>query len=84
MKIGQKLKMVRLSLGMNRKEFVKGVIDNSYLASVENGESDIRVTSLINILQKIIYPLRIFLKILILNIRDRKIVCVRMDNFLKH
>lgn len=52
MKIGQKLKMVRLSLGMNRKEFVKGVIDNSYLASVENGESDIRVTSLINILQK--------------------------------
>ncbi|MCH3996630.1 MAG: hypothetical protein LKE67_03360 [Lactobacillus amylovorus] len=68
MKIGQKLKMVRLSLGMNRKEFVKGVIDNSYLASVENGESDIRVTSLINILQKIIYPLRIFLKILILNI----------------
>ncbi|MDB6234009.1 helix-turn-helix domain-containing protein [Lactobacillus amylovorus] len=84
MKIGQKLKMVRLSLGMNRKEFVKGVIDNSYLASVENGESDIRVTSLINILQKIIYPFRIFLKILILNIRDRKIVCVRMNNFLKH
>lgn len=52
MKIGQKLKMVRLSLAMNGKEFVKGVIDNSYLASVENGESDIRVTSLINILKK--------------------------------
>ena len=39
MKIGEKLKMVRLSLGMNRKEFVKGVIDNSYLASVENGKN---------------------------------------------
>lgn len=52
MTIGEKLRKVRLSLGLNRKEFAHGIINESYLAIIENGKSKIRAADLIAILQK--------------------------------
>lgn len=52
MTIGEKIKEVRLFLGLNRKEFVHEIIDESYLASIEKGKSEIRAIDLIAILQQ--------------------------------
>ncbi|MFK5220691.1 helix-turn-helix domain-containing protein [Lactobacillus helveticus] len=52
MTIGEKLKALRLSLGLNKKEFAHGIINSSYLASIEKGESEIRAIDLIEILQQ--------------------------------
>ena len=52
MTIGEKLKMQRLSLGLSRKEFAHGIIDESYLSYIEYGISEIRVNNLIAILRQ--------------------------------
>ncbi|WP_431463208.1 helix-turn-helix transcriptional regulator [Lactobacillus crispatus] len=51
MKIGSKLKKQRLFLGLSRKDFARGIIDESYLAYIENGRSEIRVNDLVALLQ---------------------------------
>ncbi|MDH5100060.1 helix-turn-helix domain-containing protein [Lactobacillus kefiranofaciens] len=52
MNIGEKLKKLRLSLGLNRKQFAHGIINESYLAYVENNKGEIRANDLIAILSK--------------------------------
>ncbi len=52
MTIGEKLKIQRLSLGLSRKEFAHGIIDESYLSYIEYGISEIRVNNLIAILRQ--------------------------------
>lgn len=52
MTIGEELKRQRLSLGLNRKQFANGIINDSYLAYVENGKSEIRASDLIAILKQ--------------------------------
>lgn len=52
MTIGKKLKKQRLSLGLNRKQFADGIINESYLAYVENDKSEIRVNALIALLKQ--------------------------------
>ena len=41
MNIGKNLKYLRLSLGLNRKQFAHGVVNETYLAYVENEEGKI-------------------------------------------
>lgn len=52
MTIGEELKRQRLSLGLNRKQFANGIINDSYLAYVENGKSEIRASDLLAILKQ--------------------------------
>ncbi|NRN92823.1 helix-turn-helix domain-containing protein [Lactobacillus helveticus] len=52
MNIGKKLKYLRLSLGLNRKQFAHGVVNETYLAYVENEEGKIRAKDLIAILNQ--------------------------------
>lgn len=52
MTIGERLMSVRLSLGLTRKEFAHDVVDSSFLAYVENNKSNIRIATLVAILQK--------------------------------
>ena len=52
MSIGKKLKILRLSLGLNRKQFAHGIINESYLAYVEKGKGKIRANDLIAILSQ--------------------------------
>ena len=52
MTMGEKLMALRLSLGLNKKDFAHGIINSSYLASIEKGESEIRAIDLIEILQQ--------------------------------
>ncbi|WP_259684404.1 helix-turn-helix domain-containing protein [Lactobacillus helveticus] len=52
MNIGKKLKYLRLSLGLNSKQFAHGVVNETYLAYVENEEGKIRSKELIAILNQ--------------------------------
>lgn len=50
--IGENLKNLRLSLNLTRKEFVKDIIDSSYLAHIENNKNEVRALTLVKLLDQ--------------------------------
>ncbi len=50
--IGENLKNLRLSLNLTRKEFVKDIIDSSYLAHIENNKNEVRAITLVKLLDQ--------------------------------
>src|SRR5699024_12431980 len=50
--IGENLKNLRLSLKLTRKEFVKDIIDSSYLAHIENNKNEVRALTLVKLLDQ--------------------------------
>ena len=49
--IGQRLKDIRLSLGLSQKEMVEGVMDRSSYSRIESGKTLIGISSLLKILE---------------------------------
>ena len=50
--IGQRLKDIRLSLGLSQKEMVEGVMDRSSYSRIESGKTLIGISSLLKILYR--------------------------------
>lgn len=50
--IGENLKNLRLSLNLTRKEFVRDIIDSSYLAHIENNKNEVRAITLVKLLDQ--------------------------------
>lgn len=61
MKIGDKLKYVRNSLGINQQKMANGVINRSFYSRVENNQYEIRVSHFLKILANHQIPLLQFL-----------------------
>ncbi|WP_281829715.1 MULTISPECIES: helix-turn-helix domain-containing protein [Lactobacillus] len=62
MQIGDRLKQMRLFLGLDKKKMAAGIIDQSFYSRVENNQNEIRVETLLALLKAHNISLLDFLK----------------------